>query len=729
MTCDESFLFGGKVVRRHRAALWLTLCAPALLAGCGSGDGSNSSSLVSQYLSQFPAPAAVTISVLTAGFAGASGANVVANATALLATTAYLNTRVTLAWLRGFEPTVTGPVYAIRSSGAAFAHAAGLTGAGQLIAISDEHMSPGHAVFAGKTVTVDSNGPTVDEHGTSVASVAAGKSANFIGTAPDANILFGTFLTDQSLTSLGQRATALGAVAWNNSWTYTGFYVNQTAFNSVFSGTDGQAYLAALDAYAAQGVVVFAMSNNENETNAGIMDALPFLRPTLEAGWIAAVNGVPTFAGGDVTSVTLLSSSCLQAARWCLVADGSWNAAVGTASSYAFITGSSFAAPQISGALALLAQAFPGLSPHQLRIRLLASADQVGAADATVELATGFFKGYSVTYGHGFLDIEAALKPIGPVSMALAEGGEVATDVPVLRTGSGFGDAVEMSLAGVDVGVRDVLSAGFLMPAQALLAGAHPGARAGALLARSLQGNLAAERGAELSALADPFAAFTGPTLTMSAADDLAVASVLVPQLAGDSLGLNLTRVLADGPLRVELGVKLARDDGGLMSLDGSGGAMMASLALGITQDLGNDAFLGLSGEMGLSDLGGATALSRATTAQFNALALTLGRSGVFSAGDRLTLSVGMPVAVASGSTTLELPVYRASSAEAVGAAFEPVTVNLAPQDRQIDMSITYQTALADGLEMKLSLAHSENFGNRAGETDTGGALALVFRF
>ena len=82
-------------------------------------------------------------------------------------------------------------------------------------------------------------------------------------------------------------------------------------------------------------------------------------------------------------------------------------------------------------------------------------------------------------------------------------------------------------------------------------------------------------------------------------------------------------------------------------------------------------------------------------------------------------------MAVASGQTTLDLPVYR----EAAAAGFAPVAIDLAPQSRQLDLEVSYQTALSDGLEMKFSVAHSDNFGNRQGLTDTGGTLALTFKF
>jgi hypothetical protein len=714
---------------RRKPALLLSLSSLALLAACGGGGGGAVD--LSAYLSDFAAPAPVDIAVLTQGYANASGVTAAA-VNALLNSTQYANTPAGLAWIRGYPEfsDASGTNYPLRSSGAAFAHAADLDGTGQVIAFSDSHLSATHESLGGR-VTLLSNGPAGEEHGTSVASVALGFSPNFIGTAPNATGIFGYYGDAgdwDTLTALGQAAIAANAVAWNNSWGYSGLNITESGIGSAFAGLEGNAYYSTLDTYTNTGVVVFAVSNDDTG-NAGVMDGLPYLRPDFEAGWLAAANGLPTLsADGDVTSVYLLSSPCYESARWCIVADGSWKAAVGSGSDYAETTGSSFAAPQVSGALALLAEAFPDLTPHELRIRLLASADDSFSgfsAEDTVELATDFFKDYSVIYGHGFLDIEAALGPIGATSMAMANGGTVKTNAALMRTGSAMGDAVERSLAGTNVAVRDSLAAGFVMPADALTAGARPGAQGGALLAKALRGNLAAERQADPAALATPFAAFAGPVMTMATPDGGASAAVLVPQDGSDSTGFSLTRALTDGAMRIDLGLKLARDDGTLMSLDGRDSAAMASVTLGITQDLGAGAFLALSGEVGVTDLGGTTALGSPGSARFDALKLTAGQSDVFTRGDRLTLGVGMPVAIASGETSLTLPVVR----EGAAASFESIAVDLAPEDRQLDLEMTYQTALSDGLEMKLSLIHSDDFGNRAGATDTSGAIAFAFRF
>jgi hypothetical protein len=687
---------------------------------------------LSQYLPSFDAPTPVLIEVLTGGYLlGQDVADLAGN---LLATPQYDLPRTSIAWIRGnFDPAVPQDAtnHPLLTSGAVVAHAAGFTGQGKLIAFTDQYFSGAHDVFAGKFIDILSNGePLVDDgsgnlvpdtHGISVVSVATGRSATHTGTAPGANIMFGTW-DEASMGQLGLRAFSDGAVAWNNSWNYSGAGLNQAAFDSIFETGAGPEYLSALDLYSSVGVVVFAVSNDDLN-NATLMDGLPALRTSLEAGWLAVANGVPTMDGSTVTDVALLSNSCWEAARWCLVADGSWRAADDEASGYGFVTGSSFAAPQVSAALAVLSEAFIGVDPHDLRIRLLASADDgFFTPDATVELAEGFFKGYSVIYGHGFLDIEAALRPIGPLAMPMANGAQVPTAEPLLKTGAALGDSVTQSLAGTDVAVKDTLAGTFVMPADALTAAARPSGRAASLLARTLGADLGAARLAAPAALADPFASLSGPVASLVGPTGTS-ASVLVPQDGSQAMGVAVSQALLDGPTRLDLGLKLARDDGGLMSLDGDS-ADMASITLGLTQDLGGGAFLALSGEVGMTDLGGDTQLGDPGSARFDAMKVTLGQSGLLTPGDRFTVGIGMPVAVASGHTDVTLPVQGKE-----GASFRQVSVDLAPEDRQLDLEFGYQTALSDGLEMKLSLLHSDSFGNRAGATDTGGLVAFTLRF
>ncbi len=698
------------------------------LSACKSGGGTGT---FVDFSSPFAPPAPVSPGILTAFYKQFFSPAENAAAAALLTSAQYAlqNTSWTFTDTNG---TPIGPTYnsfPLASSRANYAHAVGLTGAGQVVAVLDGGFRPSHETINGRVISV-TGAPPVDDHGTKVASVVAGNSGSMIGIAPGANLALGYFGTNLTSADATDQARLLGAVAQNNSWGFDTLPIGASSFQTIFSSATGATYLTALDNYAATGVVVFAVSNDQTHSHSTLMEALPYVRPGLESGWIAVANAAPTFSGQSVSSVQLLSASCLEAARWCLLADGAWTGATSASdTSYGFGTGSSFAAPQVSGALALLAEAFPTLTPHELRVRLLASADNhFFAADDTVELAAGFKKGYSFIYGLGFLDIRAALLPIGSTSMSLANGTVQLTDSPIVMSGAAMGDAVTRSLAGVDVGVKDALRTDFLKPGTSLAATTAPVSLSRTMLARSLTADLTSTRTAPVSAISDPFAAYPGIPLEVTDPTGGLGATVLLPGGSTGDYGISIKRALGDGPTRLELGVKLAHDQGSVMGFgatDGGAGANMVALQLGLSQEIGRAGFLSLSGEIGVADLGTQAALSRVSTAAFNSVALDVGSREVFTAGDRLALGVSMPVAVTSGSAQIVLPVSRS-----VGStSFEAIDLNLAPSDRQVDMRVSYQRPLAPGLEMLVELVHAENYGNRAGAQDTAGVLTLKYAF
>lgn len=731
--------------RAGRLGLVVLLGTTALLAGCKGGGGG----VGFDYSSPFapPTPESPTVLTTVSSFVPTSAVAALRSQAATLASSPRYAVQAVANWVIRLDSgrLATISTDPMRNSGVAFAHAAGLTGQGQTVVVVDTHINENHEVFTGKTAgtvslaTANSSPPPSDvgenNHGTAVASIVGGQSASMIGVAPGASIVFGDYGTDTTTTQATIAAANVNAVALNNSWGFDTMPVGTASFNTLFSSSSGQAYLNALRTYAQQGVVVFAVSNRDTNTHSTIMDALPYVDPTLEAGWIAVGNAAPVMNGaGNVQSVTMLSSGCWEAARWCILADGSFNhlattltgTGVPSNTSYDSGTGSSFAAPQVSGALALLGQAFPTLTPHQLRVRLLAAADnKFFTPDATVELTTGFNKGYSFQYGLGFLDIEAALQPIGPSQMSLADGSVQFTDQPLIQTGSAMGDAVAHSLSQIDVAVTDMLDAPFLQSAQSLAAANAPAPLSRSLLARTLGTDLASARTLPVSGLAEPFAAFNAPSWQVSSPGGDLGASVL---MAGeDGFGLGLRRALTDGPTRLELGLKLARDSGAVMGFGGAGDAAtsMASVELGLTQDLSGGGFFSIAGEMGVADLGSQAILSSVSAARFDSMRIQFGTNDAFTRGDRLALGVALPMAVTGGQAQAILPVANALGS----ASFTPVGIDLSPSDRQVDISLSYQTPLSDHAELMAKIVHAENYGNRAGESDQAAVLALNFAF
>lgn len=140
----------------------------------------------------------------------------------------------------------------IQNAGVHYAHAAGLTGKGQSIAISDTGFLTTHETLAGRDITLGRS-PGVDGHGTQVASVAAGNSKSMVGVAPGASLILGSFSGFEPLTEVTELARRNGSVALNNSWTYVGLSANTSDYSYLFDNGPGRAYSEALSAYVAGG--------------------------------------------------------------------------------------------------------------------------------------------------------------------------------------------------------------------------------------------------------------------------------------------------------------------------------------------------------------------------------------------------------------------------------------------------------------------------------------------
>jgi len=709
---------------RRKGALFLSISATALLAGCGGGGEDDGFPIdLSETFSAF------YIATITDAWR--------ADAAALRQNTRYSNQN----WIDEND-NARNPIFSARAE---YAHALGLTGAGQVISIVDSGFRRTHEAFAGKDNSVTGS-PGVSDHGTMVASIAAGDSASMVGIAPGADIAFGKAFDDgesadfAALTAAANQAIARNAVAQNNSWGYDGVEATTANYNSLLGGTAAQGWINALTDYAQTGVVVFAISNNPNLQYSNILEALPALIPTLEAGWIAVGNASPVFNNGGLTwtdgaltSVQMQSSACHEAGPWCIVADGDWVAAV-SSSDTAYNTGfgSSFAAPQVAGALALLAEAFPNMTPHQLRARLLASANDDFAGfsvDGLVDLDAGvgeFMKGWSDIYGHGFLDIRAALLPIGSPTLLMANGETMETRDFAFATGGAMGDAVRRSLDGVDLAVSDELGGDFDIAAASFTSSASPEPLAAAVAARSFSKNYTATRTASIDTLEDVFAAHPGQTVELNAPDGQTRAAILMG--GGENVGLAVSRTLTEGDLKVDLGLKVARDGGSVMGFSdaaNSGGATMASVTLGLSHDVGDGGFFALSGEMGVADLGAPAALQSVSQAGFDSVSLDVGSRGVFARNDRLSFGVSMPVAVTSGSADMVVPVSLAAG----GSEMRSVGIDLAPEQRQVELSISYQMPMSDTSELLLEVVRAENYGNRAGVTDNAAVIGMKWSF
>lgn len=327
-----------------------------------------------------------------------------------------------------------------------------------------------------------------------------------MGVAFNADLVISDYISvNGSLTGMAQLTNGLastGANVINNSWGQThpstgdlltlpanipadiSSYSTRQASDWLWTNT-GQAfsvnnwisYHDSLENFQRNGVVVFALQNS-NDSQPSLMASLPSIYPNLKGAWIA-VGSIDTRGSTRATmSVsTPLSAPCGRAAEYCVVVDGQELTGSGIVSSRGYspgLSGASLAAPQVSGMIALLAQAFQGqnLTPSDLAARLLATSYNRFSGftrSGTRDFGNGVEHDYSSTFGHGIPDMLAALQPVvtntAPLSFISSGTPLNGTRLPVTRsgivTGEPFGDALTLGLSAHQALSFDALGAGF----------------------------------------------------------------------------------------------------------------------------------------------------------------------------------------------------------------------------------------------------------------------------
>lgn len=192
-----------------------------------------------------------------------------------------------------------------------------------------------------------------------------------------------------------------------------------------------------------------------NATSPSILSGLPAKISELR-GHVVSVVSV-----GESGAISSWSNRCGIAADWCLAAPGE-NMLVpyfGPRNGRVIrgfargVDGTSYAAPMVSGGLALMKQLFRGqLSNTALLSRLFATANK-----------SGRYASRSI-YGQGLMDLGAATAPVGQTTLTRGNrvgdpGGGLLTSNIVL--GSAFGDGLTQSLAGREIAAFDSLGAPF----------------------------------------------------------------------------------------------------------------------------------------------------------------------------------------------------------------------------------------------------------------------------
>ena len=314
----------------------------------------------------------------------------------------------------------------------------------------------------------------------------------------------------------------------------------------------------------------------------------------------------------------------------------------------------------VTGALVVMKDYFRAeLLNTDLVARLLATADKSGIyADADV-------------YGQGLLDLAAATSPVGSPRIAIdqrVEGAAVDLTATGLGLGDALGDGLTQALAGHEIAAFDDLGAPFWYALDSFTDTADgPAART------RLRGFMT-----------QPLSEWETPSWRPSLG---AVQSI-------DGTG-------SDAPLRLGmLDASPLGEDAGHLSL--AGRALTLSTAGQGSLSAGAEI-----GTVSTSVQGGLIAnVSPLTTSAFALQAVR-----PLNDGDTFTLSLSQPLRVESGHASLSVPVGRTKDGL---VRRRPVTADLVPTGRQIEVTAQWRWMLSTGGELRLGAAWTRHPGHAA---------------
>ncbi|MEC4719008.1 S8 family peptidase [Noviherbaspirillum sp. CPCC 100848] len=281
------------------------------------------------------------------------------------------------------------------------AYARGLSGAGVTIATLDTGISGTHREFmqAGKLLpglNAVTGGLDVTDrrgHGSHVAGIIAAlrDGRGNAGVAHGATLLPIKIFPDS-----GSGSTLALDIGLRHA-------IGKAAIINLSIGASGPFDARAMQEAVKSGLLIVAAAGNDGAPTSNW--PARFAREAWANNQIIAVGAVD--ASNRIAS---FSNRAGDTAAWYLVAPGVGVVSAHRNDQYASMSGTSMAAPMVSGAAALLMQMWPRLRADQVATILLVTATDLGAP------------GIDPIYGRGLLNIDKALKPVGTLTTTTYNG-------------------------------------------------------------------------------------------------------------------------------------------------------------------------------------------------------------------------------------------------------------------------------------------------------------------
>jgi hypothetical protein len=326
--------------------------------------------------------------------------------------------------------------YGLASINALTAYGSSGTGSGITVAVLDTGIDQTHTELTGNTSassasvgSIVSSVQDTNGHGTQVAGIiaAAKNSVDTHGVAFNSTLLAVKVSDDGTATVNDMAAGVDFAVAQGAK------VINLSFTSTAFSTTLATSVQAAVNA----GVIVVAASGNDANSQADQVARLANCEGASNCTAFGSFDakGLMLAVGATDSSNAIASFSNLagDTGTAFLVAPGVGIVTTANGGGTVSVNGTSFSAPHVSGAVAIILQRFPSLTAAQAVNLLLTSATDLGAT------------GTDTTFGVGLLNLQAAFSAQGAASIPMAasvKGASVALASSKVMLGSAFGDAL-----------------------------------------------------------------------------------------------------------------------------------------------------------------------------------------------------------------------------------------------------------------------------------------------
>jgi len=308
----------------------------------------------------------------------------------------------------------------------------GHNGSGVKVAVVDTGIASSHAEFGRTIYGMDFGGSTngygSDEngHGTHVASIIAGDrdGSGMRGVAYEATLYDYRVANDAgSLVGLNNKIPVFNQhvvdniKVSNNSWASPNAEINEYS-EATLRAAIPNTILAAKNAVDNGTLFVFA-AGNDSANHSNIWGGLGYRISELTDAWLTVVSVDPN------NKETNYTNRCGIAAYICVTAPGGGDSqstigiyAADNDGGYIRLSGTSMAAPHVSGLAAALMSKFPSLTNKQIatRIKTTSSLDNLTSSTGRTLASHGEAYMQSV-FGHGLVNANAASASIGSLNM------------------------------------------------------------------------------------------------------------------------------------------------------------------------------------------------------------------------------------------------------------------------------------------------------------------------